>query len=67
MDIRDPIRHDNNKEGFEMRKKRKNLCELKEIGNTPEEQAPITVDPQGSYTGVADDPWEKPVQDADDL
>lgn len=24
-------------------------------------------DPQGMYTGVPDDPWEKPVQDADDL
>lgn len=24
-------------------------------------------DPQGSYTGVPVDPYEKPVQDADDL
>ena len=24
-------------------------------------------DPQGSYTGVPSDPWEVPVQDADDL
>ena len=24
-------------------------------------------DPQGSYTGVPEDPGEKPVQDADDL
>ena len=24
-------------------------------------------DPQGSYTGVPRDPYEKPVQDADDL
>lgn len=24
-------------------------------------------DPQGMYTGVPDDPYEKPVQDADDL
>ena len=24
-------------------------------------------DPQGSYTGAPLDPWEKPVQDADDL
>lgn len=27
---------------------------------------PMT-DPQGSYTGVPQDPKEKPVQDADDL
>lgn len=24
-------------------------------------------DPNGSYTGVCEDPYEKPVQDADDL
>lgn len=24
-------------------------------------------DPQGMYTGVPEDPWEEPVQDADDL
>lgn len=28
--------------------------------------SPIT-DPQGSYTGIPEDPMEKPVQDADDL
>lgn len=27
----------------------------------------IDTDPFGSYTGRADDPFEKPVQDADDL
>ncbi len=27
----------------------------------------INTDPQGSYTGRADDPYEVPVQDADDL
>lgn len=27
----------------------------------------IRVDPFGSYTGRADDPYEKPIQDADDL
>ncbi len=26
-----------------------------------------TTDPQGSYTGVPENPEEKPVQDADDL
>lgn len=27
----------------------------------------IVTDPFGSYTGRTDDPYEKPVQDADDL
>ena len=27
----------------------------------------IATDPQGSYTGRPADPYEKPVQDADDL
>lgn len=27
----------------------------------------INADPQGSYTGVPNDPYEKPIQDADDL
>lgn len=27
----------------------------------------IDTDPFGSYTGVPDDPYDKPVQDADDL
>ena len=27
----------------------------------------ITTDPQGSYTGRPEEPYEKPVQDADDL
>lgn len=29
--------------------------------------ASVATDPQGMYTGVPDDPYEKPVQDADDL
>lgn len=28
---------------------------------------PIQTDPNGSYTGRAKDPYEKPIQDADDL
>ena len=28
---------------------------------------PSHTDPQGMYTGVPENPWEKPVQDADDL
>ncbi|MBQ8352015.1 MAG: hypothetical protein IJY20_08255 [Clostridia bacterium] len=27
----------------------------------------IDTDPLGSYTGIPDNPYEKPVQDADDL
>ena len=32
-----------------------------------EKENAIITDPQGSYTGRADDPLEKPIQDADDL
>ena len=28
---------------------------------------PSYTDPMGMYTGVPENPWEKPVQDADDL
>lgn len=31
------------------------------------EEQPIQTDPMGSYTGRTKDPYEKPVQDADDL
>lgn len=31
------------------------------------EKKKISTDPLGSYTGRPDDPYEKPVQDADDL
>jgi len=30
-------------------------------------QPPIVTDPNGSYTGRPKDPYEKPIQDADDL
>ena len=30
-------------------------------------EIPIQTDPNGSYTGRPKDPYEKPVQDADDL
>lgn len=36
------------------------------IGAAPT-PAPIVTDPNGSYTGRGEDPYEKPVQDADDL
>jgi len=48
-----------------------NRPEYSEIMIKPREIIPImaqTADPLGSYTGVADGkPYEKPVQDADDL
>ena len=31
------------------------------------DQEGIAVDPNGSYTGISKNPWEQPVQDADDL
>lgn len=31
------------------------------------EENPIQTDPMGSYTGRTKDPYEKPVQDVDDL
>ncbi len=39
------------------------------IRNNPiqADPAPIVTDPNGSYTGRPKDPFEKPVQDADDL
>ncbi len=35
--------------------------------NMKENKKKINADPMGSYTGRAEDPYEKPVQDADDL
>ena len=32
-----------------------------------EDQERIDTDPYGSYTGVPNDPFDEPVQDADDL
>lgn len=37
----------------------------KMVDGTP--QAHLKTDPQGMYTGVAVDPYEMPIQDADDL
>ncbi len=36
-----------------------------EVENMKEEK--IITDPNGSYTGRPKDPYEKPIQDADDL
>lgn len=35
--------------------------------NTVEDQKRIDTDPFGSYTGVPNDPFDLPIQDADDL
>lgn len=49
------------------------LKEKKQYPIDPEESAigrfseHIAVDRMGSYTGIVESPWEKPVQDADDL
>ena len=41
-------------------KKKKNAADIYH-------ECPISVDPNGSYTGRSKDPQDKPVQDADDL
>lgn len=44
---------------------KKTKHKVKSVRATGEKE--IRSDVQGSYTGVAEDPYEKPVQDADDL
>lgn len=47
--------------------------QVEQVTNHPPLEGPMnmlglfTADPQGSYTGVPEDPKEIPVQDADDL
>ncbi len=52
-----------------MNNQKKKLMEITTslYGPNNEELRPIPVDPLGSYTGRAADPYEKPIQDADDL
>jgi hypothetical protein len=40
---------------------------LQESGAVMDDKSAIAVDPLGSYTGLAENKWEQPVQDADDL
>lgn len=41
---------------------------IRTSGMTVDEQSKINTDPFGSWTGVpTDDPYERPIQDADDL
>jgi hypothetical protein len=50
-----------------MAKKRSPSILLQENGILYDQLEFVTADPQGSYTGRPDAPWERPVQDADDL
>lgn len=52
-----------------MKPMRKEMDWTYAIRNNPiqSDPAPIVTDPNGSYTGRLKDPYEKPVQDADDL
>ena len=55
--------------GCNMIDKRKvnNTSLVKEIIETFVDSSSIRSDPNGSYTGKGEDPYEKPVQDQDDL
>ena len=52
-----------------MKRVRKEYSWIEAIRGNPivTDPAPIVTDPNGSYTGRAADPYEKPIQDADDL
>lgn len=45
----------------------KNSRKVMEIVNAMTNKESIKSDPQGSYTGNPENPYEKPVQDQDDL
>ena len=40
---------------------------LQESGAVMDDKPIIASDPLGSYTGIAENSWEQPTQDADDL
>lgn len=52
-----------------MKRYRKEQSWVEAIRGNPivTDPAPIVTDPNGSYTGRSADPYEKPIQDADDL
>lgn len=52
-----------------MKDMRKELLWAQALRGNPmvSDPAPIVTDPNGSYTGRTKEPYEKPVQDADDL
>lgn len=47
-----------------MKKEQKRKCCGADMSTRSNE---INTDPQGSWTGAPDDPFDKPIQDADDL
>lgn len=59
----------NRQGGENMKRDNKELTWTLAMCNNPivSDPAPIVTDPNGSYTGRATDPYEKPIQDADDL
>lgn len=50
-----------------MKKREKTKKQLKDAVDAIENTPPSATDPQGSWTGLPADPYEVPVQDADDL
>ena len=50
-----------------MKKKRKAHIDYPNTGFNIRPEGLVNTDPFGSYTGRAENPWETPVQDADDL
>ncbi len=60
----DPAGHGPAGEGSDLKEKKKDPM-AKAMDLTVWQSA--KTDPQGSWTGTPADPWEEPVQDADDL
>jgi len=50
-----------------MKKKPKTHIDYPNTGFNVRPEGLVNTDPFGSYTGRGNDPYEKPVQDADDL
>ena len=68
MPIKDKKEQNRNKSNRETSKDTVNLRKNKDIAPDFSTKNGINTDPFGSWTGVStDDPYEKPVQDADDL
>lgn len=50
-----------------MKRNNKNSNNSSKVKKVIEEMQSKMTDPNGSYTGVPENPYEKPTQDADDL
>ena len=57
----------NNRGGDRMKKPKQKFIFPGAYGTENQIRPLILTDPFGSYTGRGEDPYEKPVQDADDL